>query len=550
MKKNVLILTAVAAIMFALTGCQRETPATAEEHPEKVTLRFENIQNPKTRLDVNGTTGAGTWSAGDRIAVYISGSGANFYQIAPLESIVGNEGHAEVYLAGGQIRDNYAIYPAEAAVQGHGASADDLYIRYPDSYDFLNMTIAEMATYTPSPMVAVNTDHQDLHFYHVGGVLRLTVPNVPMAVTQLRIVFPDDIQYTGTFKVNIPATGLEDATLTPVDGGESDDHGHVITVKLPVSEIPSANLTFNIPIPNGSVSPMARDYRVEVFSGNILIAGTGETMNWWEFQRAEGRQVALPALEGFGTMAGRYIARETYLARTGDCTTSALSPTDYASLYLATADDLEPVSFYGMADGRKIYFNHGDLAKIFGGSSDANFVNKTISFDDVQYSVPTNNDWNYIINGPRYGATVNGMPGVRFAKIKVNDAPLSGVRINAASIFYNIDVPGILLFPDFGNFTIEGLTIFDTQDAGFDLTISYVEMRKLCSGETGCVFLPCTGYMNGNYTDGAKFESGISGGFFRNSTTGSYTLKLSSTGVYTEYLPGQHFAPVRLLRVQ
>ena len=169
-------------------------------------------------MSIDGTSGAGIWTAGDRVAIWISGPGAEFYQVKSIDDIeVGNEstGHVMISMAADQNCANFAVYPHTAAVEDHH-TADDLYVTYPSEYDYSGVAAADVAEYSPTPMVAINrpVDLSDptatlppLEFYHVGGVYRVTVKNVPSTALSLRFTFPEGMKFSGTFKVTNGGSG-------------------------------------------------------------------------------------------------------------------------------------------------------------------------------------------------------------------------------------------------------------------------------------------------------------------------------------------------------
>ena len=323
MKKNILQASAAAlAALLFLPGCNREAPVSDiadEVRSESIPLWFEGTEGPETRVAIDGTTGAGIWTEGDMIAVWVSGPGANMYQIKAIEDIeVGNEstGHVMISMAADQNRANFAIYPHTAAVEDHHTDSD-LYITYPDTYDYSRISPSDLADYTPAPMVAINNpvNHSDpsapippLEFYHVGGVLRITVPNVPIASNRLRFTFPEGLKFSGTFKVT--EGGTPNAALTAV----GEDHSNVITVLISPGNYGS--ITLNIPIPATDYTSANRDYKIEALDleTNTPFMATDEVLNWKAVSRSEGKKITTFSLRWLGTFRGKYLTRG-YLKR-------------------------------------------------------------------------------------------------------------------------------------------------------------------------------------------------------------------------------------------
>jgi hypothetical protein len=497
-KRNLLIASAAAmAAVLLLPGCQKEKSVTEDVRAEEIPLWFEGLNAPATRVDVAGpdeaNPGAGTWTAGDQIALYVKGPGAEFYQIRTVE----NTGKVLVSLSEGQNRANYAVYPASARVDGKTGNLDDgdtdndeIWITYPSEYDYSRVAAANIAKYTPAPMVAVNTPVDltnpsatvpPLNFFHVGGVLRVTVPNVPVSALSLRFTFPAGMKFTGTFKVT--DGGSSSAALSAIPG---ETYGNEVTIKLPV-DYAGGDITLNIPLPSGDYEAADRGYTVTALSEHLAFMETAGSVNWTSLLRAQGTMQTPPALNTMGTMGGYYLTRG-YLARD---TATSVNP---AEMFLSGTDQMEVLSYYDKSiggEGKKFYFNWTELGTIMTGTDfdgSTGFENAVLTLDGIAYHVPSREEWMKMTTFDRPGATVNGAANRRFSKVKVN---LAGS--NYSGINFSGEINGLLLYPDGGTFTTTA-TNFNTKDSGFS-EIPYAEYRNLCDSPTGCVFLPCAGYL-------------------------------------------------------
>ena len=504
MKKNILKASAAAlAALLFLPGCNREASISEMNdgvRSESLSLWFEGTSNPDTRVSVDGTTGVGTWSVGDRIAIWVQTNDAyvGMYQIKAIEDIeVGNEstGHVMISMAADQNRANFAIYPHTAAVEDHH-TADDLYVTYPSEYDYSHVAAADLENYSPTPMVAINNpiNHIDpsatippLEFYHVGGVIRVTVNNVPLAARRLRFTFPEGMKFSGTFKVNVGTTGtdaekMQAATLTDVSG---ETYGNVITIVLPV-DFSAGDLTMNIPLPYGTYEATDRSYKIEALTDNYAFMAATDYVNWKVLRRAEGKiSLSLP-LETLGLIRGIYVARGDLMRPN----TSTVNPNDMSIAH----DQMEAISVSGTdlwRLARTYFFNWNDLGKIMTGNSafdgSSSFGSSTIVIDGVTYRVPTINDWYMILSVPRAGSMVNGSDGKRYSFVTVS---LSGTEYESI----RSQIAGLLIYPDGGIYT-SSISNFNN---GNRSTISYSEYRRLCDGDNGCVFLPAAGYCFGD----------------------------------------------------
>ena len=552
MKKNFLKASAAAlAALLFLPGCNREAPISDvadEVRSESIPLWFEGTESPETRVAIDGTTGVGIWTEGDRIAVWISGPGAEFYQIKPIEDIeAGNEstGHVMVTMAADQNRANFAVYPHTAAVEDHH-TADDLYVTYPSEYDYSRVAAADVENYSPTPMVAINNpiNHSDptapippLEFYHVGGVYRVTVKNVPSTALSLRFTFPEGMKFSGTFKVT--NGGTDTASLSDIAG---ETYGNVITIKLPIDN-PGGDMTLNIPLPYGDYTPASgadRQYKIEAFSERTLFMAVDDYVSWKGLRRAEGKFATTVPLESLGLINGMYLTRG-YLNR------DPVASVNPAQMSIGT-DRLQAILYYNTNldnVGKKFYFNWTELGKIMTGDSSfdgsVGFENAELTIDGVKYRVPSSLEWNMLTLFQRPGATVNGEGAKRFSKVTVK---LEGSEYAAS----RTSIKGLLLYPDGGTFETT-IANFNNESDAFTSEISYSEYRRLCNSPTGCVFLPCAGNCGNGYW-GYAGSNGYYWSSTRNSSTNTYILSFNSGGIgsFGDLNKTQYRTPVRLLR--
>ena len=552
------VLAAGAAALLLLAGCESgvsEVPEVSEVGKAvSVPLWFEQIGGPSTKVDVDGDTGFGSWTEGDQIAIYVQGTGANFYQIKNVESIEdapsNNIGHVMVSLAAGQDRANYAIYPASAAVDGH-VSSGDLYVSYPAEYDYSKLTVAQMETYTPAPMVAINTpvadfddptvESESLNFYHVGGVLRLTVPGVPQSAYALRITFPESFKVSGTFQV--ADGGTANATLT--DAG-LDDHSNVIDIKIPVPETATQDLVLNIPMPSADYTTDARDFKIEVRTERIAYMKSDGIINFASILRAQGKKQIVPTVETLGTMSEMYMARG-YLKRPDQ--TSVIPD----QMSLSGTDQMEPLnSFNNNVYGKRLYFSWVELGKIMTGDSSfdgsTSFETATLDIGGVEYRVATVEEYNRIVRGGdrRPGAIVNGAPGKYYSIVKVN---IEGLGFpDYFHTTWNDEIVGMMIYPDGGVFNCSAITSFNSGGVNAT-TISYADYRRLTDGPNACVFL-----VSGGDAVGDNWYGGGSAGLYWASTryndSRAYMLNFSASGANptNNYGITDRF-PVKLIRV-
>ena len=190
-KKSLLLLCAAAALSV---GCRQIEPPTSGEEVLKAV-----IEGVSTKTSYDSIEGVFTWSEGDQIAVFFSDGSKTENEVSV------TDGTVTVAKRTPLTRDYYAVYPASAAVAGQ-YGAPDLEVSLPAAYDITDIVTGATgnpgADFSPLPMVAVNEQSSTtLNFFHVGGILRLTLHDVHEDTHSIRVTLDKDI--TGTYAVDV-----------------------------------------------------------------------------------------------------------------------------------------------------------------------------------------------------------------------------------------------------------------------------------------------------------------------------------------------------------
>ena len=152
-------------------------------------------------------------------------------------------------------------------------------------------------------------------------------------------------------------------------------------------------------------------------------------------------------------------------------------------------------SIYGKTEG-STYFNFIELGQLFESSvfstSDGDIEKVLDPLDG--WRVPTNAEWASILGTTRSGSTVNGASNKHYAMIQL------------------ADVSGLLIFPDGETITGVELSYMDNTTSNTGITESQLDNYL----SQGCIFLPGSGYYNGNWSNGHYYWSSIE----NNSSTG------------------------------
>jgi hypothetical protein len=228
------ILSAALALSL-LPGCVKELGSNSG----KTTLRavIENENETKVSFDVDGKF---AWNTGDQIAVYVGSA----FQNAVVEPTTGDFSIEETET---DLRNFYAVYPAAVAV-ADGAPTT-LKVNLPASYDVSALAAAGDDEFSPVPMVAVNSNDQDLlYFRHVGGLLRVVCTNLPAGVKTVTVTFENDV--TGEYTVNV--SDPRNPRITNRGEGATSN-ARTVTFTVSASGLPAENsFALNVPVPCGT----------------------------------------------------------------------------------------------------------------------------------------------------------------------------------------------------------------------------------------------------------------------------------------------------------
>lgn len=246
--RNGFILTAVAALAFLMTGCQKNEPSVLPEVTGNTTISAV-MEGSLTRSDADDS-GYFTWSEGDRISVYTSKGVFKEFTLSDgagtgTASFTGD-------LEAGETLASYAVYPAG----DHKYSEGKLTVNLPREYgDFDTEYIAN----TNSVMVSAVTEN-GLSFRHAGGVLRFVLSNVPEGAAQFE--FTANLGITGDFEISDIEGIMKIAAVEK--SGEND----VVTVRFKPLEEAAEEMTFFIPLPLGTYNGIS--IAVKNQSGDVL----------------------------------------------------------------------------------------------------------------------------------------------------------------------------------------------------------------------------------------------------------------------------------------
>ena len=231
--------------LFSLTACLKEKDNAAPVKKEGTQYTLTGVISEKTRALIS-EAGAFSWEAGDRVAVLDANTG-------DLCEFVCNDGDGEFTFTGEPNREyNFtkAWYPAALAV------SEDV-ISFPATWSHTDLAQARQF-----PMAASISDGK-MPFYHLGGLIKVSINQVPANATSL-ILSSQDVALSGNFAIThlglddgrVDARGEqvvvenEDIEVKSVPEVDAASGAGTVTIGLNLDQ--KQNLTLYVPLPCGN----------------------------------------------------------------------------------------------------------------------------------------------------------------------------------------------------------------------------------------------------------------------------------------------------------
>ena len=367
------------SVLLVLAACEREAiPTNERETPgegERVTLRFEA---PVTRSEIDGTTGAMTWTSGDQIAVCCTDGATKRYETVTVNTSAST---ADITMGVSDSRCDYAVFPASAVPASPTAAQFTApAVVFPTTYDIRGKN-AE--TYSPCPMVAVNSG-STLDFYHVGALVRIQLTDVPEGTAAIRVTFTGMTHVTGTY--NVSGAGTAGATLSLASGT-----GNTVTVTIDADDE-----YVNIPIPQGDYSALTGLSVEALDSSNAMLGTANQAVSWSTFTRGRGRNSDVIFVINFASrfLTFDVVSDGTILWKLSDASgsaktisyrknggewTSITSSTSGASISVSAGDKVQfkgsntqyatSTSYYSCFGGTATFNASGNIMSLIGGDN-------------------------------------------------------------------------------------------------------------------------------------------------------------------------------------
>ncbi len=276
--KFIAVSAMVMATGILLAGCQREESGNLEDGKLVIGLQMEDLS---TKVDVDGTTGACTWTSGDQIGICVTDSNGSAYSpvsvnttsntvhltLTPEMSIIPGYSITPYYMADGSDAEKTGTTPR---------------VYYKTSYSMSGKTLTS-ETFSWVPMMAVTND-EFLRFYHTGALLRLVMANVPDGTVKITVTFQGMTNVCGKCTVTKPGTSQ---ATTAIAVGE----GNVVTFTDVTRS--ASTMYLNVPLPTIDYSDLTA-IRVECLgstNNSLGIVSKSILGSWTTLKHGYGRRL-------------------------------------------------------------------------------------------------------------------------------------------------------------------------------------------------------------------------------------------------------------------
>lgn len=268
--KQSLSFLSILTLLALFAACEPVALTEPEtDGPRTVTIGT-SYERTATKAEI-GDDLSFSWTPGDEIAVW---TGRHFVTSEPYVS----DNTFTLHLDG--IRSGFGVYPASVA-DPDNAMVESLKVTLPESYDLSGKSV----TYSPMPMIAVNNEGADLDFYHVGGLLRLTLRDVPAETVKIHVDLGHRI--TGSFAVTNPGHPGERDCVIATDNDATAGKTYVDFTNFTLS---GSSTLLNLPVPTGTYTTVHVEAKN---AADATLAGFGVSAAIdWDCERAWGKKLS------------------------------------------------------------------------------------------------------------------------------------------------------------------------------------------------------------------------------------------------------------------
>ena len=498
MNKSYLLIIAAG---LCLAACNKEAEIVeTPDSPDSGKMITETITaslGTNTKVTIAGG-GAFAWTINDNIAVHVSKGDTHEYVTTTSGASVAEASASFTVTYGeGYTRDAFAIFPStivSASAANYGQSESTLDVSLPATY-----TLAEVSDVAPCPMIADNTG-SGWGFYHLCGLLRLTVNSIPSDATGIVIQFPGKkvngafsiaspvTPGTSTITTGTPASGEDQITVTFAKGTTS------VTINLP---LPTGDYDHVFITPAGSSTKVAAVRHINV-DGYTAQAAHGKklTATMVSFSVAADKKVVFAPANLVATIGADYASTKWFFhANQYDMVYTESTKNGSPKQSFAVDANFDLFGWVGASCNAEVLTGNAEWG-ITGNNTVTNYGGTVIGVSDPLkhdwgessiggyatnfWSTPSISEWEYVIRT---------RPNARFAKASLFGTKTSGRH-------------GIIVFPDTyvhpdGIATPVGINVEDE---------TYINGNNYTKAEwdqieaAGAIFLPSAGYRTSGST--------------------------------------------------
>ena len=220
MKKSIIF---AAVLVAATVSCQKEIIQT-QNQPVNFTIQATREACADTRAGIDPASGAFTWNSGDAIGIY---TGEGFEPLTTTDDNVSSATFSGT-LTG---TPSYcAVFPYSLNARRNSG----IYVTLPSSYEWKEGEIC-------TPMLA-QYDASSLSFKHLGGLVMVTLKNVP--TNAVKFVFNTDYDITGEYLINYNQDTFSEEIVMNKTATDNE-----VTYTFTLAE--ARDMVFYVPVPVG-----------------------------------------------------------------------------------------------------------------------------------------------------------------------------------------------------------------------------------------------------------------------------------------------------------
>ena len=184
MKKAFLFLASAALLLAGCAKVENEEIVPTPESGKRIVTLSADVDNSGTRVSVDESDGTYSWQGGEEVSVLIDDHDGGYLTTSSASSASGAKATFQVELDGTEELGAYAFSPAtKEEWWGLDDTQNPFYLDATHTY-------AEGTTFMPM-LGTISANKKSISFKAVGGVIKLTISNIPSNATSLEFLAKD-----------------------------------------------------------------------------------------------------------------------------------------------------------------------------------------------------------------------------------------------------------------------------------------------------------------------------------------------------------------------